>query len=92
MSRLIFKHIIVLTNGSFIIRTKTESSFTKPSSRAVGLILHPYSQGLRMHNHVVLHAHLFINKHTYIVTSTTGSSDMDSAESSEFSTSSLTVV
>jgi len=31
MSRLIFEHIIVFTNGSFIIQTETESSLTKPN-------------------------------------------------------------
>jgi hypothetical protein len=36
MSRLIFDHMIVFMNDSFIIRTKTERS-----SRAVGLILYP---------------------------------------------------
>jgi hypothetical protein len=47
MSRLIFEHIIVFTNGLFIIRIEIESSLTEPnqpSSRAAGLILHPCLQ------------------------------------------------
>jgi hypothetical protein len=31
MSRLIFEHIIMFTNDSFIIQTETESSLTEPS-------------------------------------------------------------
>jgi hypothetical protein len=31
MSRLIFEHIIVFMNGSFIIQTDTESSLTEPN-------------------------------------------------------------
>lgn len=31
MSRLIFEHIIVFTNGSFIIQTEIESSLTEPN-------------------------------------------------------------
>jgi hypothetical protein len=46
ISRLIFEHIIVFTNDSFIIQTETESSLTELNraelnSRVVRLILHP---------------------------------------------------
>lgn len=45
----------------------------------------------QFHLHLI-NRHVQVPKPAYIVISSTGSSEMDSAESSEFSTSSLTVV